>query len=226
MGEATSDALVETISPVIAVLLVFVVFVYALKLQFAKEKYSPGTYWFAVSMVAVFGTMAADGIHIGLGVPYIISSCFYAIALAAILFLWHKSEGTLSIHSVYTKKREAFYWLTVLATFAMGTALGDLFASSFNFGFFSSGLIFLAIFLIPTIGYLVFKWNEIFSFWFAYIITRPLGASFADWLGKSKSSHGLGVGDVSVAIVSVIILTLLVRYIAKTHEDTPSRINS
>ncbi|HET9098333.1 MAG TPA: hypothetical protein VFN51_01830 [Candidatus Saccharimonadales bacterium] len=221
MGEAISDALVYRFNPVLAVLAVFVIFLFALKLQFSKKKYIPGTYWFAVSMVAVFGTMAADAVHIVLGIPYIISSAAYALALVIVFIGWYKTEGTLSIHSIYTRRREAFYWLAVLSTFAMGTALGDLFAFGFKLGFLTSGLIFLALFLVPTLIYLIFKWNEVFTFWFAYIITRPLGASFADWFGKPRSVNGLGYGDAPVAIVLVIILIILVIVAAKTHEEDP-----
>lgn len=221
MGESTSDALVESMNPVIAVLIGFAVFLFALKLQFSKPKYIPGTYWFTVGMVAVFGTMAADVVHVQFGIPYIISSTAYAISLAVVLSLWYMSERTLSIHSIYTRRREVFYWLTVLATFAMGTALGDLTAYTFKLGFLPSGLIFLFIFLVPTIGYLLFKWNEVFTFWFAYIVTRPLGASFADWMGKPTRVHGLNFGDATVAIGLIAIFALLVWFDARTHDDEP-----
>jgi uncharacterized membrane-anchored protein len=225
MGEATSDALVNKLSPAVAVILALLLLAFALKKQFAAEKYNPITYWFSVIMVAVFGTMAADSIHI-IGVPYIITTSFYAIVLAIVFRLWYKSEGTLSIHSIHTKRREAYYWLTVLSTFALGTALGDLFASTFSFGFFTSGLIFIGIFLIPTIGYFSKKFSPVFTFWFAYIVTRPLGASFADWLGKPKSIHGLNLGDATVSIALTIILIVLVGYVAITHEDNPVVIDA
>lgn len=222
MGESTSDALVNKLSPAIAVLLSLVILGFALKKQFGTNKYNPLTYWFSVIMVAVFGTMAADAIHI-VGVPYIFSSIFYALVLATVFTLWYRSEGTLSIHSIHTKRREIFYWLTVLSTFALGTAVGDLFAATFNFGFFVSGLIFIGIFLVPTLGYFYLKWSPVFAFWFAYIITRPLGASFADWMGKPKILHGLSLGDASVSLALTIILVVLVGYVAITHEDSPTK---
>jgi uncharacterized membrane-anchored protein len=218
MGEATSDFLVNKFNPVIAVFFAFIVLVVALKLQFTVKKYVPWAYWFAVVMVAVFGTMAADGLHIELGVPYILSTCFYALALLVIFVVWYKSEKTLSIHSIRTPKREVFYWLTVLATFALGTAMGDLTATTFNLGYFTSGIMFIGIFLIPTIGYWL-KFNPIFTFWFAYIVTRPLGASFADWFGKSKSIGGLGFGDGSVSLILTAIIIILVVYMSITHTD-------
>ena len=223
MGEATSDALVNALGPAIAVILTFAVFCFAIKLQLSKDRYIPVVYWFAVIMVAVFGTMAADGVHI-IGVPYILSSSMYAIILAVVLTLWYRKEGTLSIHSIHTRRREVFYWLTVLSTFALGTALGDLFATGFNLGFFPSGLIFIGIFTLPVIGYYILKLSPVFTFWLAYIITRPIGASFADWTSKPKNIHGLNLGDGHVSLVLTAVLVLLVGYVAITHEDTPRSI--
>jgi uncharacterized membrane-anchored protein len=191
----------------------------ALRVQFSTRKYVPAVYWTTIVMVAIFGTMAADGVHL-LGVPYIASTTLYAIILAIVFRYWYKSEGTLSIHSIHTPRREMFYWLTVLATFALGTAAGDMTASSLNLGFLTSGILFAAIFAIPAIGYWRFKWNPIFSFWFAYVITRPFGASFADWFGKPKP-QGLGIGDGTVSLILLGLIVLLVGYLQITHEDAP-----
>lgn len=219
MGESTSDFLVFHFNPYAAVILGFIVFVAVLWLQFKAHKYIPWVYWLAVLMVAIFGTMAADVTHVVLGVPYIVSTIAFAAALAVIFYLWQKTEGTLSIHSITTTRREVFYWATVLATFALGTAAGDLFAFTFNFGFLSAGTIFAIIFVIPGLGYKLFGWNSIFSFWFAYILTRPLGASFADWTGKTRSIGGLGWGDGPVAGVLFLLIIILVGYLQITHED-------
>jgi uncharacterized membrane-anchored protein len=217
MGEATSDALVNALGPAIAVPLAFFVFIFALRLQFKSNKYTPKVYWFAVAMVAVFGTMAADGVHIA-GLPYPISSTMYAIILAAIFYKWYKSQGTLSIHSIYNLKREQFYWLTVLATFALGTAVGDLTATNFNLGFLKSGIMFAVIILIPAATYYFTKTKEIFFFWFAYVLTRPLGASFADWFGKPKSIGGLNLQDYRVSIVLTIIIVMIVSQMQRTYK--------
>jgi uncharacterized membrane-anchored protein len=225
MGEATSDALVDKLGPAIAVAVSLIVLGLALKLQFSAKQYKPNIYWFAVAMVAVFGTMAADGIHL-IGIPYIVTSTMYAIILLAIFYFWYKKEGTLSIHSINTKSREQFYWLTVLATFALGTALGDLTATTFNLGFLYSGLMFIGIFLIPVILRFVFKVNAIFTFWFAYVITRPLGASFADWLGKPKNIGGLNIGDATVSNVLIVIILVLVGYLTITHKDSSELADS
>jgi uncharacterized membrane-anchored protein len=219
MGEATSDASVEKLGPAVAAPLALILLFFALRLQFKADRYIPKVYWFAVSMVAVFGTMAADGIHL-IGIPYIVTSSMYAVLLAVIFALWYRKEKTLSIHSIYTKSRETYYWLTVFATFALGTAIGDLTATSFNLGFLHSGLMFIGFILIPLILQYVFKANSIFTFWFAYILTRPLGASFADWFGKPKNIGGLNVGDPIVSIVFIAIIVILVTYMSITHKDS------
>jgi uncharacterized membrane-anchored protein len=144
MGETTSDFLVRSIDPVIAVLIGGVGLGIALTLQISTRKYVPWIYWLAVTMVAIFGTMAADILHIGLGIPYIVSTIFFAICLIIVFTTWYKTEKTLSIHSIYTRKRELFYWATVLTTFALGTALGDMTASTLQLGYLNSGILFSA----------------------------------------------------------------------------------
>ena len=170
-------------------------------------------------MVGVFGTMAADVLHVGFGVPYPVSSGFYAIVLALVFLSWQRTERTLSIHSIDTARREAFYWAAVVATFAMGTALGDLTANTLNLGYLASGFLFAGVMAIPAIGYWRFDWNPIFSFWFAYVATRPFGASFADWMGKSKSAGGLGWGNGTVALGLGACIFVLVAYLAITRVD-------
>lgn len=219
MGESTSDFLVFHFNPYAAVIAGFVVFAVVLWLQFKANQYIPWLYWLTVLMVAIFGTMAADVIHVVLGVPYLVTTVTFAVVLAVIFFLWQKTEGTLSIHSITTSRREVFYWATVLATFALGTAAGDLAAYTFNLGFFSAGILFAIVFVIPGIGHRWFKWNSVFSFWFAYILTRPLGASFADWTGKTQHVGGLGWGDGPVAGVLALLLIILVGYLQMTHQD-------
>ena len=219
MGESTSDFLVFHFNPYAAVILGFIVFVIVLWLQFKTRKYIPWIYWLTVLMVAIFGTMAADVTHVVLGVPYIVSTIAFAAVLAVIFYLWQRTEGTLSIHSITTTRREVFYWATVLATFALGTAAGDLFAFTLNLGFLDAGIIFAIVFAVPGTGYKLFKWNPIFTFWFAYILTRPLGASFADWTGKTQAVGGLGWGDGPVAAVLSILIIIFVGYLQITHED-------
>jgi uncharacterized membrane-anchored protein len=221
MGEATSDYLVHRFNPYLAVIGGFVTFVVALVIQFGKRGYVPWAYWLAVTMVAVFGTMAADVLHIQFGVPYIASTIVFAVALIVVFTAWHKSEGTLSIHSIFTPGREAFYWAAVLATFAMGTAAGDLAAYTANLGFLAAGIVFAVLFALPGLAYRFGNLNSILAFWLAYVMTRPLGASFADWLGKSHAARGLNYGDGPVALVLTILIVALVAYTSVTGVDRP-----
>ncbi|MHA3703248.1 COG4705 family protein [Jatrophihabitans sp. YIM 134969] len=219
MGEATSDYL-GGIDLVLAGGVGVIGFAVALWWQFRTDRYRPVVYWFAVAMVAVFGTMVADVVHVA-GVPYAVTTPFYAVVLAVVFTLWWRSEGTLSIHSITTRRREVWYWLTVLVTFALGTAAGDLTATSLHLGFFWSGVLFAAAMLVPLVGFRLGV-NEVVTFWTAYVITRPLGASFADWFGKEHSiGGGLGYGDGPVAGVMLLAIVVLVGYLAV--QDRSSR---
>ncbi|MFI5285878.1 MAG: hypothetical protein ACHQ4F_06115 [Candidatus Dormibacteria bacterium] len=221
MGEATSDTLVHQIPPVVAVMLGFVGLVVALALQFAAPRYRAWIYWLAVVMVAIFGTMAADVLHIQLGIPYFVSTIFFAAVLAAIFVVWYRTEHTLSIHTINTQRREAFYWLTVMATFALGTAAGDMTATTFHLGYFVSGILFTVLIAIPAVGHRGFRLNPIFAFWFAYILTRPLGASYADWLGVSHARGGLNWGSGNVALGMTVLIIIAVALLARSHRSNP-----
>jgi uncharacterized membrane-anchored protein len=221
MGEAASDFLVS-VNIALAAFVGAVGFGAAMWWQFRSRRYAAWTYWFAVAMVAVFGTMAADGLHVELGLPYAVTTIGYATALAVVFVLWRRSEGTLSIHSITTRRRETYYWLTVLATFALGTAVGDLTATTFRLGYFGSGLLFAAVIMVPAIGWWRLGFNPVFAFWFAYVITRPLGASFADWFAKPHwVGHGLGIGGGPVTVVSALAITGLVAYAAAQERSRP-----
>jgi uncharacterized membrane-anchored protein len=214
MGETTSDYLTHRLDPPVAVGIVFLIFAASLVAQFAVRRYLAGVYWFAVVMVSVFGTMAADVLHVGLHIPYAVSTVFYAVVLTIIFVVWYAMEKTLSIHSINTPRREFFYWATVLATFALGTAAGDLTASTFKLGYLTSGVIFAVIIAIPAIAHRAVGMNAIFAFWFAYITTRPLGASFADWMGVPPNRGGLDWGTGPVSIVLGVIIAVLVTVLA------------
>ena len=222
MGEATSDFLVKRISPIPAVGLGFIGFVVALALQFRVRRYVAWNYWGAVVGVGVFGTMAADVLHVGFRVPYIASTFLYAVILAAVFIRWDRTEHTLSIHSIDTPRREAFYWAAVVATFAMGTAAGDLTATTFHLGYGWSIVLFAGILTVPAFGYRVLHWSPVLSFWFAYVMTRPFGASFADWVGKPKDIGGLGHGDGVVALSLTAVIVVLVAYLAISRRDVQS----
>jgi uncharacterized membrane-anchored protein len=224
MGEATSDYLVHTIDPFQAVGIGFLGFLVAIVWQLALRRYWAPAYWLAVVMVAVFGTMVADAIHIEFGIAYAVSAFDCAVVLAATFSIWYIVERTLSIHSIVTRRREVFYWATVLATFAMGTALGDLSAYTWHLGWFVSGLMYTALFAIPLIARRTVGLNELVAFWWAYIITRPLGASYADWLGVPKSLGGLNFGRGTVAITLTLAIVGWVAYLTVTKVDVePAR---
>ncbi len=223
MGESTSDYLVHAMNPVLAVLLGFSGLGLALYLQFSMRRYMAWTYWFAVVMVGVFGTMAADVAHVGLGIPYVVSSVICAVVLVAVFVSWQATEGTLSIHSIDRPRREAFYWATVIATFALGTAVGDMAAYTLHLGYLRSGLLFGSVILIPAVGYRWLGLNSILAFWAAYVVTRPLGASFADWLGKPKNLSGLGLGSGRVSLVLTGLIFVLVAYLAITRKNVQHR---
>ena len=222
MGESTSDYLVFQINPYVAVALGCLGLVGALILQLRARRYIPWVYWLAVVMVAIFGTMAADVMHVVLGVPYVVSTIGFASALAVIFVIWYISERTLSIHSITRGRRELFYWATVMATFALGTAAGDMTASTLNLGYFTSILLFAGLFALPGAALWLFGLNEIAAFWFAYVVTRPLGASVADWLGKPYLD-GLGLGDDKVSVVLTLLIAIFVGYVTITHKDTKGR---
>ena len=219
MGESTSDYLVHAIDPVVAVMIGFVGFLASLAIQLSMRRYVAWAYWLAVVGVGVFGTMAADVLHVRFGVPYAVSAVLYAAILVMVFASWEHTEGTLSIHTVDTPRRELFYWAVVVATFAMGTALGDLTATTFHLGYLASGILFAGVIAVPAIGYWRLHWNAIACFWCAYVATRPLGASFADWLGKPTSVGGLGVGDGVVAAILSAAIFCAVAYLAITRRD-------
>lgn len=219
MGETFSDFLVHLSHPVVPVALAGLVLIGSLILQFSVKRYIAWIYWLCVVMISIVGTMVADVLHHGLGIPYSISTAFFLVALAVILTVWYAFEKTLSIHSIYTRRRELFYWITVLVTFSLGTAAGDLTATTMNLGYFSSGVLFAVLIALPALAYGLFHLNEIFTFWFAYIVTRPLGASFSDWIAVAHSRGGLGLGTGPVSLFLTVVIFCLVGYLSFTRRD-------
>jgi Repeat of Unknown Function (DUF347) len=173
-----------------------------------------------VAMVAVFGTMVADAMHVGLGIPYKVSVSLFAVTLAVIFVIWYRVEGTLSIHSIVTPRRELFYWATVCCTFALGTATGDLTATTLHLGYFTSGVVFTLAILVPLVAWRLGV-NPVLTFWVAYILTRPIGASFADFFGMPKKSGGLGIGHGPVSLVTIAAVVACIAYLARTGKDQP-----
>jgi uncharacterized membrane-anchored protein len=211
MGESMSDFMGSHNVP-IAGLVGIGGMALALRLQLRQKTYRAPYYWFVVMMIAIFGTMVADAIRDGAGIGYPVTSAGFALFTAIVFWRWYRSEGTLSIHTIDTRRRERYYWAAVFGTFALGTAAGDMTATTMHLGFFDSILLFSAIMLIPLIGWWRFKWNPIFTFWFAYIDTRPIGASFSDWFSKSHRITGLNFGDGHTSGVALVVFLVLVTW--------------
>jgi uncharacterized membrane-anchored protein len=217
-GEAASDYLALG-SKVTGAAVETLFLVVALVWQFRTRRYVAAAYWFLAYAIATFGTGVSDTMHLAIGIPYAGTTAFWAVVLALVFWRWHRSEGTLSIHSITTRRRECFYWATVFVTFALGTALGDFTATALGMGYLASGVMFSVIILIPAVAWSRFGLGPIAAFWFAYVVTRPLGASFADYFSKPHSISGFGFGDGRTAVVAAIVTAVLVVYLAVTRHD-------
>ncbi len=215
MGEAVSDFLVKDWNKYAAVALGFAAFAVAITWQFRTPRYRTWPYWSAVAMVAVFGTMCADVMHIVLNLTYSVSATFYAVLLAVTFITWYRFEGTLDIHSIVTPRREVFYWLAVIFTFAMGTALGDLFAVTFHLGYLASAFVFTALICVPFAAWRLGA-NPVLTFWVAYVLTRPIGALFADYFGMPKDISGMGLGHGAVSVVTLIATAASFAYLSRS----------
>jgi len=190
-----------------------------LVVQFRVRRYVPGLYWFAVVLLSVVGTLITDNLIDTFGIPLTTTTTVFAVALVAIFAAWYVSERTLSIHSIYTTRREGFYWLAILFTFAMGTAAGDLSAERLNLGYPRSALMFGAVIAIVAVAHLRFKLNAILAFWIAYILTRPLGASLGDFLSQPRANGGLGLGTITTSAIFLVMILGLVIYLTVTRGD-------
>ena len=193
----------------------------ALVFQFRTRKYVPGIYWLAVVLLSIFGTLITDNLTDNFEVPLETSTIIFSIALAVIFAVWNKTEKSLSIHSIYTTRRETFYWLAILFTFALGTAAGDLVAETFELGYLVSTVIFGALIAVIAVAYLKFKLNAVLAFWLAYILTRPLGASIGDYLSQPIEDGGLGLGTVVTSALFLITILATVIYLTITKKDAP-----
>jgi uncharacterized membrane-anchored protein len=187
--------------------------------QFRVPRYVPAVYWLAVVLVSVVGTLITDNLTDALGVPLEVSTAVFTLALALTFLVWHRVEGTLSIHSIVTTRREAFYWLAVLWTFALGTAAGDLTAERFGRGYWPTALIVALLIAAVAACHLVFGANAVLTFWIAYILTRPLGASLGDGLSQPRHSGGLGLGTTWTSLLFLAVIVAVVGYLVVTKRD-------
>lgn len=221
VGETAADFLNEKLnlgltgtSVVMGVLLIVTLF-----FQFRLKKYMPGIYWLAVVLISIVGTLITDNLTDNLGVSLEITTVVFAIALIITFAVWYAVEKTLSVHKINTTRREAFYWLAILFTFALGTAAGDLLAESLKLGYLLSAGIFAGLIVIVFAAYKFLKLNAVLAFWIAYILTRPLGASLGDYLSQSNKDGGLGWGTVITSAIFLIAILCTVIYLTKTKKD-------
>jgi uncharacterized membrane-anchored protein len=218
MGETAADYLAGRMdlgltgtSLVMAVVLAAVLVV-----QFAQKRYVPWSYWLAVVLISIVGTLVTDNLVDNFGVKLHTTTIIFTIALAATFIFWYMKEKTLSIHSIFSNQREAFYWLAILFTFALGTASGDLVAEQFHLGYLSAGILFGLIIASLTLGYFFLGLDAILAFWLVYIFTRPLGASFGDLLSQPSEYGGFGLGTI---ITSIIFLGAIIAIVAHQGEE-------
>ncbi len=202
----------------------------ALTVQISLRKYVAGIYWLTVVLVSVFGTLVTDNMTDNLGVPLETSTIVFSILLGLVFLIWYLSEKTLSIHSIYTRKRESFYWLAILVTFALGTAVGDLISEGLGVGYFWTGMLCAALIAVATFGWRL-GLNAVLAFWIAYILTRPLGASMGDYLAQPTTNGGLGLGVTvtSVIFLTAILVTIIYLTIRKpdvSNHDSKGDLNS
>ena len=200
-------------------LIMGVLLLISLIIQVLSKKYIPWKYWLAVVLISVFGTLVTDNLVDNYGVALKTTTILFAVALIASFAAWYASEKTLSIHTIYTKKRELFYWLVILFTFALGTAAGDLVAEGMRLGYATSAFVFAAAIALVALAYYAFKFNAVTAFWFAYVLTRPFGASCGDFLSQPSKYGGLGLGTTLTSLVFLVIIVGLITYFTLSKTD-------
>ena len=222
VGETFSDFInvnlgVGLVRTTIIMGIAFFIVVY---LQFRAVKYIPGLYWLTVVLVSVFGTLVTDNMTDGMAVPLELSTIIFSILLLLTFLFWYLSEKTLSIHSIFTRKREVFYWFTILFTFALGTAVGDLYSEQLGFGYLPTGLIVTCIIVGVFLAWKFLKLDAVLAFWVAYIFTRPLGASLGDYLSQPTKYGGLGLGATVTSVIFLLAILGIIIFLAVTKCDT------
>lgn len=228
VGETAADYLNDTLGFGLnnTAVLMTALLVVALGFQFQTRKYVPGIYWLAVVLISVVGTLLSDKLVDGLGVPLQTSTMAFAILLAITFVGWFASERTLSIHSIFTRRREAFYWATILFTFALGTSAGDLFAEKLGIGYWPTVGIVAVLIAVITFAHLGLKLNAVFAFWIAYILTRPLGASIGDGMSQPHKLGGLGLGTTGTSLIFLAVISALVVFLSVTKIDRIENVSA
>ncbi|HEY3398069.1 MAG TPA: hypothetical protein VGM19_10485 [Armatimonadota bacterium] len=196
-----------------------ILLVIALGFQFKAKKYVPVIYWLAVVLISVVGTLITDNLTDNFGISLVTTTIVFSLALAMTFMAWYAKEKTLSVHTIFTARREGFYWLAILFTFALGTASGDLIAEKLNLGYMLSAVLFGALIAVVGVAHLRLKWNVVLTFWSAYILTRPLGASLGDYLSQSRDDGGLALGTIGTSAIFLVAILGLVIYLTITKRD-------
>ncbi|MEU9750342.1 COG4705 family protein [Streptomyces niveus] len=191
----------------------------ALVVQFRTRAYVPWVYWLALVLISVVGTLITDNLTDNLGVPLETTTAVFAVALVLTFAAWYLSERTLSIHTIRTGRREAFYWLAILFTFALGTAAGDLTAERLDVGYWLSALLFAGLIAVVAVAHYSLGLDAVWSFWIAYVLTRPLGASLGDHLSQPTADGGLGLGAVGTSVLFLAVILGLVVFLSRTKRD-------
>ena len=220
MGETAADFLAVNLGLGLTAtsLIMALVLVGALVLQFRQKKYVPWAYWLSVVLISIVGTLVTDNLVDNFGVSLVSTTIGFTLALIATFSVWYASERTLSIHSIFTTRREGYYWLAILFTFALGTAAGDLIAEHFGLGYLSTGVLFGMIIASLAFGYFLLKLDGVLGFWLVYIFTRPLGASFGDLLSQPAEYGGMGLGTIVTSALFLGVIIAIVAYMSVTHE--------
>ena len=190
--------------------------------QFTLRRYVPAVYWSVVVLLSVVGTLITDNLTDNFGVALTTTTTIFGVALAVVFSAWYAVERTLSIHSIVTIRRESFYWLAILFTFALGTAAGDLVSEKFSLGYLVATLLFVGLIGLFAVAWKM-KVNAVFVFWGAYVLTRPLGASIGDLLGQHIADGGLGLGQLKISVAFLLTITALVGYVTRTRIDAPDQ---
>ena len=221
VGETAADLLSVRLGLGLGVtsLIMTVVFLVALVLQVRATRYVPALYWFTVVAISVVGTLVSDNLVDGYGVSLVTTSVAFAIILTIVFVAWFRSEGTLSIHSIVTRRRELFYWGAILFTFALGTSVGDLLAETMDLGYGPAALVFGGMIAAVTFAYYVLGLDAILSFWIAYVLTRPLGASLGDLFAKPVIAGGFGLGTVTTSLIFLGLILGLVVFLTLSRVD-------
>jgi len=214
MGETAADYLAVNLGLGLTLtsLIMSGILIVALVLQFAQKRYVPWAYWLAVVLISIVGTLVTDNLVDNFGVRLETTTLVFSIALAATFAVWYASEKTLSIHTIFTTRREIFYWLAILFTFSLGTAAGDLVAERFDIGYLVTGLIFGGVIAAIALAWFFLGLNGILAFWLAYILTRPFGASFGDLLSQPVEYGGMGFGTTATSLAFLGCIVVVVLY--------------